>query len=84
MEIEWTTKSPAAESVLELVSCQCKKNKCSAKICSSFRNKLKCSVICNYRSCDNVDNKPDNGTDYEDAGRDEPGDEDSEEDTNDL
>lgn len=59
----YTTKSPAPQSILKLVSCSCKKG--CGKRCGCVKARLRCSTMCKYcqgLSCFNK-NLEDNGDD---------------------
>jgi len=50
--IDWMDKDPAPKSLLELVSCACKKG-CNSARCSCKKNTLPCTDMCICDTCDN-------------------------------
>ena len=46
-------RDPAPAEVLQLLSCNCKKNKCSDGTYICHSHGLKCSDLCNCTDCDN-------------------------------
>eukprot|EP00112_Aurelia_sp_Birch-Aquarium-sp1_P026953 Seg990.4 transcript_id=Seg990.4/GoldUCD/mRNA.D3Y31 product="Protein tesmin/TSO1-like CXC 4" protein_id=Seg990.4/GoldUCD/D3Y31 len=53
LEIEWMTQKPAPDSILEMVSCSCKRSKCHSESCNCFAHGLKCTDMCNCSQCEN-------------------------------
>lgn len=52
LEITWGTQGPAPDSILEFVSCKCKKG-CQTNRCSCYKANLKCTEFCQCSSCEN-------------------------------
>ena len=52
LEITWGTQGSAPDSILEFVSCKCKKG-CQTKRCSCHKANLKCTELCQCSSCEN-------------------------------
>jgi len=50
--IDWMSGEPAPKAVLELLSCQCKKN-CQIPSCPCMSNGLKCTELCKLQECSN-------------------------------
>ena len=61
--IKWMTGLPAPETVLNLLSCDCRKS-CSAPKCACIVNGLKCTQMCRLQDCQNA---PDDLGDHIDA-----------------
>ena len=59
LEIEWMTQNPAPDSILEMVSCSCKRSKCHSASCSCFAHGLKCTDMCNCSQCENESDEAD-------------------------
>eukprot|EP00794_Sanderia_malayensis_P002342 gene2342-2695_t len=79
LEIEWMTKSPAPDSILELVSCNCKKAKCATQNCVCVSHGLKCTDMCGCTNCNNdLEEEDDDVSDSEDDAAEEHNDEDCE------
>eukprot|EP00794_Sanderia_malayensis_P014792 gene14792-16327_t len=79
LEIEWMTKSPAPDSILELVSCNCKKAKCAMQNCVCVSHGLKCTDMCGCTNCNNdLEEEDDDVSDSEDDAAEEHNDEDCE------
>ena len=53
MEIQWMTQKPAPDSIVELVSRNCKISKSSNQSCVCLAYGLKFTDICNCSSCNN-------------------------------
>ena len=53
LEIKWMAQKPAPDSILEMVSCNCKRTKCQSESCSCFAHRLKCTDMCNCSKCEN-------------------------------
>ena len=67
--VKWMTELPAPESILEFVSCGCKKNKCKTGLCRCFSVNLHCTSLCDCQNCDNCDNEQNDDSDTsEDEG----------------
>ena len=73
MEIQWMTQKPAPDSIVELVSCNCKKSKCSNQSCVCVAYGLNCTDICNCSNCDNeaveeeyIDDENDSDSEFSD------------------
>ena len=49
--VKWLTMKPAPESVLQDLSCKCKR-KCISSSCACLQNGFKCSVVCHSFSYD--------------------------------
>ena len=45
---------PAPDSILEYVSCKCKKG-CQTRRCSCHKANLKCTELCQCNSCENAE-----------------------------
>lgn len=54
MVIKWINNLPAPQSILEFVSCSCKKNECSSGTCKCFSVNLQCTSSCNCNQCKNM------------------------------
>lgn len=54
LAITWGTLEPAPDSILEYVSCKCKKG-CQTRRCSCHKAKLKCTELCQCNSCENAE-----------------------------
>ena len=54
LELQWMLRDPAPTEVLALLSCACKKSKCSSNACICRSHGLKCSELC--RCCDECQN----------------------------
>ena len=65
LNIKWMNQKPAPESILEFVSCQCRKNACKTGLCRCRNVNLLCSDICNCTNCENIDNNHDFETSYD-------------------
>ncbi len=52
LEITWGTQGPAPDSILEFVSCKCRKG-CQTKRCSCSKGNLKCTELCQCSNCEN-------------------------------
>ena len=52
LEITWETQGPAPDSILEFVSCKCRKG-CQTKRCSCSKGNLKCTELCQCSNCEN-------------------------------
>ena len=53
-QIKWTTKKPAPNEVLEFAICNWKKSRCEADKCPRFFLNMKCTDLCNCKSCSDV------------------------------
>ena len=78
LEISWMTGSPAPETVLSLLSCDCSR-KCELPTCSCLSNKMKCTPACKKKDCANMKNDEEE----EEEEKTETGDEDEVEDASD-
>ena len=47
------TQKPAPDSILDLVACNCKKNRCCTENCVCVSHGLKCTDICGCSNCEN-------------------------------
>ena len=54
LAIHWTTKKPAQDSILEFVSCHCKKSNCQTRVCRCYSVKLECTDLCGCENCGNL------------------------------
>ena len=65
LSIQWMLRDPAPAEVLQLLSCNCKKSKCSNRMCICFSHGLNCSDLCDCsEECVNVkDNEIDSSSD---------------------
>lgn len=54
LAITWGTLEPAPDSILEYVSCKCKKG-CQTRRCSCHKANLKCTELCQCNSCENAE-----------------------------
>ena len=66
LQIKWTTKKPEPGEVLEFVICNCKKSRCETNNSPCFSLDMKCTDLCNCRSCFNVNTDEDVETTEED------------------
>ena len=62
LQIRCTTKKPAPDEVLEFVICNSKKSRCETNKCPCFSLDMKCTDLCNCRSCSNVNTDEDGVT----------------------
>ena len=46
-------QKPAPDSILEMVSCRCKRTKCQSESYNCFAHGLKCMDMCNCSKCEN-------------------------------
>ena len=53
LQIVWGTQEPAPESILECVQCKCQKGYKAR--CSCYKSDLKCTELCQCKSCENSD-----------------------------
>ena len=53
LEIEWITQQPAPDSLLNFVTCNCKKSKCQTGVCQCCKNNIQCTDLCNCNNCQN-------------------------------
>ena len=73
LEIVWMTQKPVPDSILDPVSCNCKKNKCRTENCVCVSHGLKCTDICGCSNCENEE-MDDDETDedgFEEASKDD-------------
>ena len=56
LSIYWITNKPAPETVLEFVSCECRKSRCVANQCRCYSVGLRCTDSCRCMNCENVSN----------------------------
>ena len=68
LQIKWTTKKAAPNEVLEFVTCNCKKSKCETNKCPCYSLDMKCTDLCNCKSCSNITTDEDIETIEEDDG----------------
>ena len=47
IDIEWNNQASAPDSLLNFVSCNCKKTKCQKGSCQCFKNEISCTDLCN-------------------------------------
>lgn len=52
LTIDWMNGDPAPKSVLELLSCQCRRS-CKLPSCSCLLNGLMCTDMCSLKDCSN-------------------------------
>ena len=65
VEVVWMESPPAPESVLELITCDCRRLKCNAS-CQCKILSLECTDICKcHANCKNMNYNDDSGTDDE-------------------
>ena len=62
LEIQWMLRDPAPADVLQLLTCGCKKSKCSNGSCMCRSHGLKCSSLCTCNSCENSNSLSDTDT----------------------
>ena len=69
LETNWMTQKPAPDTLLEFLSCGCKKSGCQNNMCVCIANGLKCTDICSYYECTNClpDEDHENGSDTFDS-----------------
>lgn len=65
LSIQWMLRDPAPAEVLQLLSCNCKKNKCIDGTCLCYSHGLKCSDLCNCTGCSNTNNEDSTDSDDE-------------------
>ena len=53
MTPKWISGAPAPNSILDFLSCDCKKD-CNSQKCSCISNKLKCTPMCKLQTCSNM------------------------------
>lgn len=53
LDIQWLSQPPAPSSLLELMSCRCKKTKCSNNSCGCKKENLACTDLCKCVECNN-------------------------------
>jgi hypothetical protein len=56
LSYDWMDGPPAPEAVLELLSCDCRRN-CSGPSCPCVSNGLLCTDMCKLRDCQNQRNQ---------------------------
>ena len=64
--VKWMTGLPAPQTVLDLLSCNCRRV-CKAPHCSCIGNGLKCTLMCKLQTCENRlqdDEENDEGPDF--------------------
>ncbi|XP_070562293.1 uncharacterized protein [Ptychodera flava] len=59
LSIQWMSFPPAPDSIINFVSCKCKKSGCSSR-CSCREVELLCTELCQYVSCTNTYTKEQN------------------------
>ncbi|XP_070535408.1 uncharacterized protein [Ptychodera flava] len=59
LSIQWMTLPPAPDSIINFVSCKCKKSGCSSR-CSCREVELLCTELCQCVSCTNTNTKEQN------------------------
>ena len=64
LETKWMSQRPAPDSLLEFLSCGCKKSGCQNNMCVCIANGLKCTDLCSCNTCTNspLDEDDDNGS----------------------
>ena len=58
LEIKWTSLLPAPEEILDLLSCDCRRE-CKMETCICLKNNLNCADACHSFICDNSHNSED-------------------------
>ena len=58
LEIKWTSLLPAPEEILDLLSCDCRRE-CKMETCICLTNNLNCADACHSFICDNSHNSED-------------------------
>ena len=53
MQVVWMLRKPAPDEILELVSCNCGKSKCSTRACICKSHGLNCTDQCSCGECEN-------------------------------
>ena len=56
LSIQWMTKKPAPDEILEFTSCNCKKSNCSSRKGRCFSIGLRCTDVCHCFGCLNGEN----------------------------
>ena len=59
LEIQWILRDPAPPEVLQLISCGCKKSKCSSRTCMCVSHGLVCTDLCSCNDCENCSHQDD-------------------------
>ena len=54
LAFKWTSMPLAPPSVLQNVSCKCKKGRCKSRICSCIAVELSCTDLCHCNNCENT------------------------------
>ena len=69
LETNWMSQKPAPDTLLEFLSCGCKKSGCQNNMCICIANGLKCTDICSCTDCTNClpDEDDENGSDAFDS-----------------
>ena len=67
LAIRWTTEKPAPESILEFVTCNCRKSHCINDQCSCKAVDLPCTDLCLCKECENDMELPEDDDDAEDT-----------------
>ena len=58
LEIKWTSLLPTPEEILDIVSCDCRRE-CKTETCICLTNNLNCTDACHSFICDNSHNSED-------------------------
>ena len=66
LEPKWMMQKPAPDSLLEFLSCGCKKSGCKNNMCTCIANGLKCTDICSCNDCTNCLLDEDDLNEFED------------------
>ena len=53
LEVKWLAQAPAPSSLVELMSCKCKKSNCTNNVCSCKKANLACTSLCECIDCEN-------------------------------
>ena len=67
LKIEWMKQKPAPDSIIEFVSCKCRKSLCKSGLCQCFNMSLCCTDACNYNNCENIDNEVEEDVDSDES-----------------
>ena len=70
LQIQWMLRKPVPDDLIELVSCNCRKSKCSNNQCVCKSHGLPCTDLCNCDICENQ-SEDNNEDEYEDELEDE-------------
>ena len=66
LEIDWMLRKPAPDFVLEMVVCACQRNQCNSNVCQCCAHGIKCTDLCNCRSCENQYDSDNENSDIDD------------------